>query len=74
MSVVRLPRFLGGGHMKAPIKINIGPTIEKVPDNVTASGIRDWQIEALKLGIETTPSASQRQRFMLALIAMGETP
>jgi hypothetical protein len=54
--------------MKAPTKIRID---ERPP--AQPSGIRDWQIEALRLGIETTPSASQQQRFKLALIAMGET-
>lgn len=58
--------------MKAPMKINIGPPIERVPDSVTASGVRYWQIEALRFGIEHTSSAAQKQRFEMALVAMGE--
>ena len=53
--------------MKAPTKI---PISERPP--AQPSGIRDWTIEALRLGIETTPSASQKQRFELVLVAMGE--
>ncbi len=55
--------------MKAPMKI---PIHERPPAQL--SGVREWTIEALRYGIKTTPSASQKQRFELALIAMGETP
>lgn len=54
--------------MKAPIKISITEPAPASPP----SGVRDCQIEALKFTRDHTPSASQKHRCEVTLLAMGE--
>lgn len=53
--------------MKAPIKINID---ERPP--AQPSGLREWQLEALRYCRDHTNSADQYRRMRSALLAMGE--
>lgn len=64
--------------MKAPrtIPINGGVYViagqSDTPQTVHQSGVRDAQIEALKFTRDHTPSAAQKHRCEVTLLAMGE--
>jgi hypothetical protein len=55
--------------MKAPIKIRIGEPEPKPP---AQSGLREWQLEALRYCRDHTNSNDQYRRMIVALNAMGE--